>query len=137
MITADHGFIDLTPEQRITVNDHPRMQECLRMPLSGEPRAAYCYLHEDKHEQFVDYVNNHFSKQLDCVPSSTLIESNLFGLGEAHPQLDKRIGDYTLIMKENFIIKDWLESEKPFFHYGVHGGVSQQEMFIPLIVMPA
>lgn len=137
VITADHGFIDLTPEQRITVNDHPRMQECLRMPLSGEPRAAYCYLHEDKHEQFVGYVNTHFAKQLDCIPSQELVESNLYGLGEAHPQLDRRVGDYTLIMKENYIVKDWLKSEKPFFHYGVHGGVSPQEMFVPLIAMPA
>jgi len=136
LITADHGFIDTQPERCITVNDHPVLQSCLRMPLSGEPRAAYCYLHEDKHEVFVDYVNNQFASQLDCVPSQDLLEDNWFGLGVAHPQLENRIGDYTLLMKENFIIKDWLETEKRFFHYGVHGGVSQQEMFIPLIPLP-
>lgn len=137
LITADHGFIDTQPERCITVNDHPIMQACLRMPLSGEPRAAYCYVHEDKHEIFINYVNTHFSAQLDCVPSKTLLDANWFGLGEAHPEIANRIGDYTLIMKDNFIIKDWLESEKRFFHLGVHGGVSDREMFIPLVVLPA
>ena len=137
VITADHGFIDLTPEQRITVNDHQRMQECLRLPLSGEPRAAYCYLYQDRCEQFVDYVNNQFPDQLECIPSQELIDGNFYGLGEAHPQLHKRVGDYALLMKENFIIKDWLPTEKPFFHYGVHGGVSEREMFVPLIILPA
>jgi len=137
LIAADHGFIDTSPGRCITVNDHPLMQACLRMPLSGEPRVAYCYVHEGKDEMFINYVNTHFSQQLDCVPSKALLNANWFGLGEAHSQLAKRIGDYTLIMKENFIIKDWLDSEKHFFHLGVHGGISKQEMFIPLIVVPS
>lgn len=135
LITADHGFIDTTPEQRITVNDYPQLQACLRLPLSGEPRTAYCYIHEDKRDTFVDYVNNEFSDLLYCVPSTELIEANFFGLGEPHAQLAKRVGDFTLLMKDSFTIKDWLDNEKPFFHYGVHGGVSDSEMFVPLIIL--
>lgn len=135
LITADHGFIDTTPEQRITVNDYPELQSCLRLPLSGEPRTAYCYVHEDKRETFVEYVNNEFSDLLDCIPSHELIEAGFFGLGEPHAKLHDRVGDYTLIMKDSFTIKDWLDNEKPFFHYGVHGGVSDSEMFVPLIIL--
>ncbi|MGD8783967.1 MAG: alkaline phosphatase family protein [Thioalkalispiraceae bacterium] len=135
LITADHGFVDTQPERCITVNDHPRLQECLSMPLSGEPRAAYCYIKEGKQEQFLDYVHTHFEQQLTCVASGQLLEENWFGLGKPHPQLSKRIGDYTLLMKENYIIKDWLESEKYFFHYGVHGGISELEMFVPLVML--
>jgi predicted AlkP superfamily pyrophosphatase or phosphodiesterase len=137
LITADHGFIDTEPERCITINDHPRLHDCLSMPLSGEPRAAYCYLKEGKQDFFLDYVNSYFAKQLDCIPSKQLLDDSWFGLGQPHPQLDKRIGDYTLLLKENYIVKDWLESEKRFFHYGVHGGVSESEMFVPLIVIPA
>lgn len=137
LISADHGFIDTSPQQCITVNNHPELQQCLSMPLSGEPRAAYCYVKPGCHETFVNYLHEHFSEQLQCVASHDLLARHVFGLGEAHPALASRIGDYTLIMKENFIIKDWMASENHFFHTGVHGGVSFQEMYVPLIMLPA
>lgn len=135
IVTADHGFIDTTPDNMITVNDHPHMHECLRLPLCGEPRLAYCYLHEDRCDQFVDYVNQEFSRQLECVESSTLLAQGVFGQGVMHPRLSSRVGDYTLIMKENYVIKDWLPNEQRFFQYGVHGGTSEQEMYVPFIVI--
>lgn len=137
LISADHGFIDTTPQRMITVNEHPLLQECLRLPLCGEPRAAYCYLYPHKQQQFLDYIGEHFQAQLEVVESVKLYEQGAFGIGEAHPELSARIGDYTLLMKENYIIKDWLAEETPFFHYGVHGGISEREMFVPLIVLNA
>ena len=135
LVTADHGFIDTAPDRMITVNDHPRMHECLRLPLCGEPRAAFCYVHPEKQEQFCQYVQQDFAEQIKLVKSSDLLEQGVFGLGDPHPDLANRIGDYTLIMKDNFVVKDWLPGEKPFFHYGVHGGVSEQEMLVPLVML--
>ncbi len=137
LITSDHGFIDTMPERCITINDHPILQNCLNAPLSGEPRVAYCYVAPDKHELFNDYVTFNFAEQLDCIPSHKLINDHYFGLGEPHPKLAERIGDFTLIMKDNYVVKDWLPQEQKFFHYGVHGGVSELEMFTPLIVLEA
>jgi arylsulfatase A-like enzyme len=135
LVTADHGFIDTTPDRMINVNQHPRMQECLRLPLCGEPRLAYCYVHQNKMAQFEDYVTETFSHQLECHQSKTMVAQGVFGNGEAHPQLYDRVGDYMLVMKDNYVIKDWLPVEKPFFHIGVHGGTSEREMHVPLIVM--
>jgi hypothetical protein len=36
-------------------------------------------------------------------------------------------------MQDNYIIKDWLVQEKRYELIGVHGGVSQDEMVVPLI----
>ncbi|MEJ2360024.1 MAG: alkaline phosphatase family protein [Gammaproteobacteria bacterium] len=137
LITADHGFIDTQPERVINLHEHPVLQDCLSLPLSGEPRLAYCYLHPSKSRTFVDYVQDNFAEQMELHASEDLIARGVFGLGEAHPQLGQRVGDYTLIMKENYVIKDWLAGEKPFFQHGVHGGISEQEMQVPLIVVPA
>ncbi|MBI1422530.1 MAG: phosphodiesterase [Gammaproteobacteria bacterium] len=135
LITADHGFIDTRPERMINLNQYPVLQDCLSLPLSGEPRVAYCYVHPHKSRTFVDYIQEHFADKIELVESQTLIEQGAFGAGEPHPKLAQRVGDYTLIMQDNFIIKDWLAGEKPFFHYGVHGGVSEREMQVPLIVI--
>jgi hypothetical protein len=135
LITADHGFIDTQPERLIKLHEHPVLQDCLSLPLSGEPRVAYCYVHPHKTQTFIDYVQQHFSQQMELVESRKLIRQGAFGLGEVHPQLAQRVGDYTLLMQDNYVIKDWVAGEKAFFQYGVHGGVSEQELRVPLIVL--
>ena len=37
-----------------------------------------------------------------------------------HARLASRVGDYTLLMKDDWTIKDWLPGEKPFRMLGVH-----------------
>lgn len=135
LITADHGFIDTDPERLVNVHDHPVLQDCLSLPLSGEPRVAYCYVHPHKTRTFIEYVQEHLTEQMTLFESQALIRQGAFGLGEAHPQLAQRVGDYTLIMKDNYAIKDWVAGEKSFFQLGVHGGTSAQEMQVPLIVL--
>lgn len=132
--TADHGFIDRSPEQAIVLDAHPQLARTLILPLCGEPRAAFCYTHAGQDAQFADYVNAHFNDYVDLYPSERLIDSGYFGLGPPHPRLRERVGDYTLVMKQNAIIKDWLLGERRYVHIGVHGGMSAQEMYVPLVV---
>jgi hypothetical protein len=64
-----------------------------------------------------------------------LITKGVFGLYEPVKTLWQRTGDYVLIMKENYVIKDKLLNEKTFNFIGNHGGTSEEEMFIPLIII--
>lgn len=134
IVTADHGFIDTAPDKVIHLHDHPVIQESLVMPLCGEPRAAYCYVHPDREKQFVDYIKTELTEYMDIYPSQELVDMAYFGTGPTHPKLRERIGHYVLILKQNYIIKDQLAGEPPFAHIGVHGGISSQEMYIPLIL---
>ena len=68
------------------------------------------------------------------MPSSVLIESAWFGHGRPHSQLANRIGDRVLVMKEDYVLKDWLPQEKRYKMVGTHGGLSQDELWVPLIV---
>ena len=60
-----------------------------------------------------------------------------FGLGPANPRLLERIGHYTLVMKDNYTIKDWIPGEQRHLTLGVHGGVSAAEMYVPPILATA
>lgn len=137
VVTADHGFIDTDEGHTIDLDNHPALAECLALPLCGERRAAYCYVKPDRREYFESYVRSEFSGCAELLPSRGLIEQGYFGLGPAHPRLPDRIGDYTLLMKENYVIKDWLPSEGRYAQIGVHGGISESEMWVPLIVAAA
>jgi hypothetical protein len=137
IVTADHGFVDARPEQAIVLDAHPALAKTLILPLCGEPRAAFCYVHANQQRQFSDYVSAHLNQYAELHDSTHLIESGFFGLGPPNPRLLERVGDFTLVMKEDASIKDWLLGEKKYVHVGVHGGTSAREMYVPLIVAHA
>jgi len=133
IVTADHGFVDISDQQRINLDAHPIMKACLSMPLCGEQRLSYAYVRHGKREQLESYIDQHLSHAIDLYRSEQLLQRNLFGLGRPHPELPSRIGDYTLIMKAGYVMHDPIPGEKPPWMRGFHGGLSEQEMYVPLI----
>ncbi|WP_455212333.1 alkaline phosphatase family protein [Kaarinaea lacus] len=134
IVTADHGLIDSDNDTIVHLSNHPELEEMLTLPLCGEPRAAYCYVKPNRTNAFETYVENQLAPHCELHRSEDLIRANYFGLGEPNPKLTQRIGDYTLIMKSNHVIKDCLMGEKPFTQIGVHGGLDDQELMVPLVV---
>lgn len=134
IVTADHGFIDTGPEHYVQLAEHPDLAACLRLPLCGEPRAAYCYVCPAQAQTFERYARDVLGPYCECHAAEELIDRGLFGLGAPHPELHARIGDYVLLMKERHVIKDYLAGERPFFFAGVHSGLSEAELRVPLIV---
>jgi hypothetical protein len=137
LVTADHGQIDTTPADRIDLADHPDLADCLVLPLCGEPRAAYCYVRPDRVDELEAYCREALGDKLELWRSRELIERGLFGLGTPNPCLAERVGDYTLLMRERFVIRDRIPGEKPYTQIGVHGGLSRQELEVPLCVLRA
>lgn len=135
VVCADHGIVDSEPERHIELASHPSLAETLALPLCGEPRVAFCYVRPRKRRQFEAYARQELAECAELVHSSDLIAQGYFGLGDPHPRLKDRVGDYALIMKRNHTIKDWLPREKPFAYIGAHGGLSEDEMYVPLIVV--
>lgn len=134
IITADHGFIDTAPDRVVSIEDHPVIADALTLPLCGEPRLAYCYVHPARAARFADYVREQLSEQCTLYESGEFLELGFFGPGAEHPALRDRIGDYVLVMKDNYVIKDRMPGEHPFDQIGVHGGLSREELYVPLIV---
>jgi hypothetical protein len=66
--------------------------------------------------------------------SHELVDEGWFGQGAAHPRFAERIGDVTLLLHGHFTVKDWTPGEPRHLHIGNHGGPSEDEMMIPLIV---
>jgi hypothetical protein len=134
VVTADHGFVDVPPGQTVNLEDHPRLADTLVLPLCGEPRTAYCYVHPERCRAFEDYVRGELAGCATLHSSADLVTQGWFGLGEAHPRLAERVGHYALAMRDGWAVKDWVLGEKRHVHIGQHGGGSKDEMRVPLIV---
>jgi hypothetical protein len=132
--TADHGFTDSPREHCVELADHPELAETMLLPLCGERRIVYCYVHPGKENAFEHYVQTRLDHCAHMFRSADLIAQGWFGLGPASPRLAERAGHYTLVMKDRYTIKDWILGEQRHLTLGVHGGVSAAEMHVPLIL---
>ena len=132
--TADHGFLDSGPAERVDLADHPRLAEFLSLPLCGEPRSTYCYVRHHDAARFEDYVHNELGQYTNLASSAQLVADGWFGHGTPHPELLARIGDYTLQMRERYTMRDLVTGERGMDLYGMHGGVTAAEQKVPLLL---
>jgi hypothetical protein len=135
VVTADHGFIDTVPERRLDLADYPALAELLDAPLTGEPRVAFCRTGPGQAAEFARRASELLAGAARAWPSRQLLDKGWFGSGDPHPRLAARIGDVTLVMERDYVLRDWLPGERRYVQVGVHGGVSEDEMRIPLVVI--
>lgn len=134
VVTADHGFIDSPAGETIDLDDHPELRDALLLPLCGEPRLAYAYARAGRTQQLEDYVDRHLDDRVRLLRSDTVVRQGWLGPGAPHPALRDRLGDYVLLPRGRAILRDWLDGEERHIHIGVHGGLSAEEMLVPLVV---
>jgi hypothetical protein len=83
---------------------------------------------------FERYVESRLRHCASLSASADLLAEGWFGPGAPHPRLAERIGDYILVMKDGYAIRDVLPGERRHAQIGVHGGTSEDEMLVPLVV---
>lgn len=135
IITSDHGQIDVPKNKKIKIKNHPELDETLALPICGDNRYAFCFVKASKKRQFESYVNNKLKKYCKLYNSENLVKKGVFGLEKPTSKFLERIGDYVLIMKKNYGIYQKLVNEKEKYNIGEHGGLSKEEMFVPLIIV--
>lgn len=137
VVTADHGFLDSTGPASLELESAPGLAGMLRLPLCGERRAAFCHVQEGRVKEFAELARGWLGERAEVRMSRELADEGWFGPGRAHPQFNQRIGDVTLLMNDHYTVKDWTPGEKRHLHIGNHGGTSDEEMQVPLIVAQA
>jgi hypothetical protein len=133
VLTADHGFIDCPLEEAVELP--PALSAQLRFPLCGERRVAFCHVHDAK--RFTAEAQDLFGERAELRPSRELAEEGWFGTGRAHVHFAERIADVAIVMRGRGTVKDWVPGEARHLHIGNHGGTSEDEMSIPLVVASA
>lgn len=134
LLSADHGQM-LTPKSaHFELKNHPAMTDCLVMSPSGETRLAYLYLRPGREKQLRDYIEATWPGSFKLTPSGDALAAGLFGPDKVHPRLADRIGDLTAVSQGKAY---WWWANKENHLLGRHGGLSAEEMLVPLVMFQA
>lgn len=130
IVTADHGHMD---SKGVALVDYPKIMECLLRLPSIEPRALNLFVREEKREQFEKEFQKEFGDKFLLWTKEQVLERKLFGTGKEHPNFQGMLGDYLAIAVDDLSIYNTREEAE--FFIGVHAGLTEDEMTIPLIII--
>ena len=130
ILTADHGMIATRPGSRYDLRNHPDLNHHLHILPTGEHRLMYLFI-KPGHEQDVQaYFERTWPGQFYFLRPSEAVERGLFGPGNPHPRLFDRMGDLIAVAKQDAYL--WW-ADKDNLLIGQHGGLSLEEMAVPLL----
>lgn len=129
LVVADHGQLTCPPRKHIDYADHPELLSKLTVPPNGEGRFSYLFVKKGREDKAADYVRHAFGKKALLLPSAEALP--LLGRGKPFPETKHRIGTFVLIPTSNHVFTyPYLEGRGLL---GFHGGLSREEMLVPLL----
>ncbi len=139
ILTADHGHISCSPQTINYLNKSQQIVSSLKknalraiLPV-GNKRDLFLHISPEK----IETVYEHLKKEVEYADVFKIDENllnNLFGKFDEHVSFREDLGNLLLLPKRNETVWYKYKENDNYFSYGTHGGLSADEMEIPLIV---
>jgi hypothetical protein len=130
LLTADHGMIATQKSARYDLRNHPELSHQLHILPTGENRLMYLFVKPGKEDSVRAYFEQTWPDQFTFLDPAEAVTKGLFSPGTLHPLLADRLGDL-IVAARNDAYLWWADKENLLV--GRHGGLSEQEMIVPLL----
>ena len=130
LLTADHGMLATQKSAHYDMRNHPELARMLHILPTGEHRLMYLFTRPGKEAEIRDYYEKTWPGQFVFLDPAEAVAKGLFGPGKPHPRLADRLGDLVVAARGEAYIW-WADKENPLI--GQHGGLSAEEMIVPLL----
>ena len=132
IIVADHGHIN---GDHIYLSDYPDIKDLMETSIFGEARCPMFKIKEGKQNEFRELFDKYFGNYFDLLPKEEIINKQIFGdiKYQENKLFNSSLGDFIAINKNND--NKVLLDDNDFQMTSVHGGNSDDEIYIPLIVL--
>ena len=127
IVTADHGHINC---KDILLTDYPDFYATLAGDISIESRI--CSFRVKDKPNFIRLFNKYFKDDFILKTKEEVINEHLFGTGKEHPLFRDSLGDFLAIGITN---KYFRYRDKSIKLISMHGGITEDEVNIPLIII--
>ena len=134
IITADHGQTNVPPDgTRIILKKDDPITSFLRCRPTGESCVPFFHVKAGHEAQFYSHFMERFGQYFELIEITGIEKMKLFGPVPLSETTKKRLGTFIGISVEpaKFYIEPLPSSAS---HIGIHGGLSPDEMIIPLIL---
>ncbi len=133
IVCADHGLIDVPkPDQALLFAGDPLL-EMLVTPPTGDARMPIFHLREGQRRVFLEAFHERYDDRMVLLDIEQAEAMELFGPGEMSLSARRRFGDYIAIPYRAATLAFHPPGKPPGELYlAVHGGLSPDEMLIPL-----
>ncbi len=130
ILTADHGMIATQKSDRYDLRHHPDLTRLLHILPTGESRLMYLFIRPGQIDQVRSYFEQTWPGEFTFLDPAEAVAKGLFGPGTPHPRLADRLGDLIVAARGDAYLW-WADKENPLV--GRHGGLSPEEMIVPLL----
>ena len=129
-VTSDHGMVNST-EQIILGQDNKLLENVTL--IGGEPRARHMYIKEGAASETIAQWQEFFGNKAKVLSKESAIKDGLFGPVVTEDSHD-RLGDLIAIANNDLILVDPARVREESSMVGHHGGVTDIEVEIPLLL---
>ncbi|MEJ1193681.1 alkaline phosphatase family protein [Pseudarthrobacter sp. CCNWLW207] len=139
LLTADHGMLDVPPQQRIDYAADPALIAGVRH-TAGEPRMVHLYLEDDVdgagRDRLLDAWRNRFGDRIWAFTREEAVAGGLFGA--LRPAVGPRIGDVMIAARDALALYDKRRVRPAAMEVvGQHGSLTKAEREVPLLCFTA
>ncbi|MDA4112400.1 MAG: hypothetical protein OK439_07655, partial [Thaumarchaeota archaeon] len=129
-----HGAVNVNRNEILDVSDYPELTSLLRLPPTGDSRASILHVKPDNEDKVAQFFQQNYEGLFEVRKSKEMLEKGYFGIGKIKPETIDRIGDLVVLPKFNNAIDNSTIDPRRDDVPGRHGGLSREEMEVPLIV---
>lgn len=134
LLTADHGHAEVDPAALIDLDGDAELRSLLRHPLAGEPRLVF--LHTDRPDAVRSHIEERWPGTFTLFDRAEAIEAGVFGRGDASAAR-RRVGDLCAMLDGTRAATIVRVEGQAVQHRGAHGGMTRDEMRVPVIAWRA
>jgi hypothetical protein len=129
-ITADHGMVDVSAEDRIDVDNVPDLRAGVSL-LGGEPRARHVYTRPEAAADVLAAWREVLGNRAWVVSREEAVKENWFG--PVDPDMVPRIGDVVAAPTGNWAIVATETEPRESALVGMHGSLVPHDQLVPLL----
>lgn len=131
VITADHGMVDIAPEHRVDVDEHPELRDGVSL-LGGEARFRHLYCQGGAVDDVATAWRERLGADARVVTRDEAIDEGWFGAVD--PLVRPRLGDVMVACLENLAVVSTRQFPHEAVLVGLHGSLTPDEMLVPLLI---
>ncbi len=144
LMTADHGQIEVNPKTTFYLNKQmPSIETFLRTNLRGRPlvpagsaRDMFLHVKDERIDEAIRLLQKHLAGKAEVYTMQELLAQGFFGTQAPSAAFAGRVGNVVILPYAHETVW-WYEEGKFDMHFlGHHGGLTPEEMEIPLLVLP-